>query len=174
MLSKLFTLGFLVAAFGIFMHAAAANEDEANMAERLAMLELRIAELEARLSETEQETEEVKVLATTASQAPAVSKLSSVAGYNILANSAWRNYRWTEPAQWENIRPGMSISEVDELLGEPPRTVKSLKPRVDLVYFYETSIRNTPGSVRGKISFKDGRVVSAQVPNFEELSSTTP
>ncbi|MEM1222343.1 MAG: hypothetical protein AAGH40_06230 [Verrucomicrobiota bacterium] len=172
MVSKLFTfclLAVILSPWGLTTDAA---EDEAGLADRLAMLEARIAELEARLSETEQETEEVKVLATTASKAPAINNLSKVTGYNILANSAWRNYRWTEPTQWKNIKKGISIDEVEELLGQPPRTVKSLKPRVDLVYYYETSIRNTPGSVRGKISFKDGLVVSAQVPDFEKLQAT--
>jgi len=58
---------------------------------------------------------------------------------------------------------------VIELLGSPPRSVKSLKPRVDKVIYYETSIRDSSNSLRGKISFKDGIVIAVQKPNFKSL-----
>ncbi len=142
-------------------------------AERIARLEQRLLELEARLAETEQETKEVKVLASS-SAASAVaggnnaSILGNAATFDILAGSAWRNLRWTQEEQWEGIKRGISEEKVIELLGYPPRSVDSLKPRIDKVYWYETSIRDRSSSMRGKISFKKGKVVSFEKPDFSQ------
>jgi hypothetical protein len=40
---------------------------------------------------------------------------------------------------------------------------------VDKVIYYETSIRDSSNSLRGKISFKDGIVIAVQKPNFKSL-----
>ena len=129
--------------------------------------EKRIAELETRLAEAEQETKEVKVLA-----ANSASNESSILGnqktFDILANSAWRNLRWTEEDQWEKVRPGASMETVIDALGTPPRSVESLKPRVDEVFYYETSIRDDGNSLRGKVSFRKGKVLTVQKPNFQK------
>jgi hypothetical protein len=45
--------------------------------------------------------------------------------------------------------------------------VDSLKPRVDEVFYYETSIRADPNALRGKVSFRDGKVLTVQKPNFQ-------
>lgn len=128
----------------------------------------RIAELEARLAEQEQETKEVKVLASSGSGSDS-GILGNAATFDILANSAWRNLRWTQEEQWVGIQKGITQEKVVELLGAPPRTVKSLKPRVDEVYFYETSIRDHTNSLKGRISFKDGKVIYFTKPNFSSL-----
>lgn len=128
----------------------------------------RIAELEARLAEQEQETKEVKVLASAGSGSEN-GILGNAATFDILANSAWRNLRWTEEDQWAGIQKGITQEKVVELLGAPPRTVKSLKPRVDEVYFYETSIRDHINSLNGRISFKKGKVISFTKPDFSSL-----
>ncbi|WP_269525575.1 hypothetical protein [Coraliomargarita parva] len=142
-------------------------------AERLAKLEARLAELEARLADQEQETKEVKVLATAGNAAGTTSGnvLSNAVTFDILANSAWRNLRWTQAEQWEGIRKGVSQERVIELLGEPPRSIKSLKPRVDEVYYYETSIRDRANALRGRISFKDGVVIAVTPPDFKLVKS---
>jgi uncharacterized coiled-coil protein SlyX len=130
--------------------------------------EARIAELEARLADAEQETKEVKVLAASgASNVNSNSILGNTATFDILANSAWRNLRWTQEAQWEAVRPGVSVETVIDALGAPPRSVESLKPRVDEVFYYETSIRDDGNSLRGKISFRKGKVLTVQKPNFK-------
>ncbi len=151
------------------LHAAQPSSD----AERIARLEARLADLEARLADNEQETKEVKVLA--ANGAGAAGNSSSILGnaatIDILANSAWRNLRWTQEEQWVGVRKGVSEEKVIELLGAPPRTVKSLKPRVDLVYYYETSLRDHANALKGKISFKDGKVTAVSKPNFQALKS---
>lgn len=138
-------------------------------AERIARLEQRLLELEQRLAETEQETKEVKVLASSAavtSGGNESSILGNAATFDILAGSAWRNLRWTQEEQWEGVKPGVTEERVIELLGYPPRSVDSLKPRVDKVYWYETSLRDRSTGMRGKISFKKGRVISVEKPDF--------
>ena len=167
-LFKVFALAAVFAATSLITSAAESGSD----ADRIARLEQRLIELEARLADTEQETKEVKVLASSAAATggnPSI--LGNQATFDILANSAWRNLRWTQEEQWEEIVRGVSEEKVVELLGSPPRSVKSLKPRVDLVYYYETSIRDRSNSMRGKISFKDGAVISVQKPNFNATKS---
>jgi hypothetical protein len=141
-------------------------------AERIARLEQRLLELEQRLAENEQDTKEVKVLASSAAASGAAggnnaSILGNQATFDILAGSAWRNLRWTQEEQWEGIKRGVTEEKVIELLGYPPRSLDSLKPRVDKVYWYETSLRDTSSGMSGKISFKKGRVVAVEKPNFK-------
>lgn len=134
------------------------------MAAQIEALEKRLAQLESRLSVNEKKTKEAKVLATN------TSKVNSAAGnstLNILSNNAWRNLRWTEEDQWKTVVNGVSIAQVEDALGKPPRTVKSLKPRIDLVYFYEASIGDKHG-LNGKVSFKNGKVVSVVKPDFSK------
>lgn len=148
---------------------ANADADADADAERLARLEKRLMELEARLAETEQETKEVKVLATSAATTDGgerASILGSGATFDILAGSAWRNLRWTQEEQWEEIKPGVTEEKVIELLGYPPRSVDSLKPRIDKVYWYETSLRDRSTTMSGRISFRDGRAVYIKKPDF--------
>jgi len=149
----------------------------ASEAERIAQLEQRVLALEKRLASAEQETKEVKVLASTASSMEGnqrASALGNTAAFDILAGSAWRNLRWTQAEQWEGIKRGTTEEEVIELLGYPPRSVDSLKPRVDRVFWYETSLRDRSTGMRGKISFKDGRVISFQKPDFASANRQQP
>ena len=129
--------------------------------------EARMVELETRLAEAEQETKQVKALAATGGNVSQASILGNAATFDILANSAWRNLRWTQAEQWEGVRPGVSMAAVVEALGHPPRSVDSLKPRVDEVYYYETSIRDDGNALRGKVSFRKGQVLTVQKPNFK-------
>lgn len=153
--------------FALLTNPAAADSD----AERIAQLEKRLMLLEARLAEQEQETKEVKVLASSATATGGNSGaiLGNTFAYDILANSAWRNLRWTQEEQWAGIRNGVTEERVVELLGHPPRSVDSLKPRVDKVYWYETSIRDRSNALRGKISFRDGKVIAVKKPNFQAV-----
>jgi hypothetical protein len=152
-----------------FQHASAAAST--TEAERIARLEQRLLELEQRLAENEQDTKEVKVLASSAASSGGnnASILGNAATFDILAGSAWRNLRWTQEEQWEGIRVGVTEEKVIELLGYPPRSVDSLKPRIDKVYWYETSLRDRSSAVRGKISFKNGKIVSFQKPDFSAV-----
>lgn len=133
---------------------------------RMAALEARLAELEARLATAEQETQEVKVLAATGSNTERTGILSNAATLDIISANAWRKLRWTQQGQWDGIRKGITEAEVVELLGKAPRSVKSLKPRVDKVLYYETSVMDRSNGLRGSVSFRDGRVVAVTKPNF--------
>lgn len=139
-------------------------------AERIARLEQRLIALESRLSDQEQETKEVKTLAASSAVVGGRQVAGAFAGnslaLDIMANSAWRNLRWTQEEQWAGIQQGISEEKVIELLGSPPRSVVSLKPRVDKVYLYETSLRDRNNTIKGKISFKDGKVIAIKKPNF--------
>lgn len=147
-------------------------------ADRIARLELRLLELEQRLADTEQETQEVKVLASSSSATVASSRNSGSSASSsrndatagIVAGNAWRNLRWTRAEQWEGVKRGVTEEKVIELLGYPPRSLDSLKPRIDKVYWYETSLRDVTSGMSGKISFKKGRVVSVELPDFSRMS----
>lgn len=170
--SKIIALPTFVGALALAVYSplpvAAADAD----AQRIALLEQRLLELEARLANQEQETKEVKVMAASGAAAVAQSGGSfsgNPLALDIMANSAWRNLRWTQKEQWEQIRPGISEERVIELLGAPPRSVDSLKPRVDKVFWYETSLRDRNSALKGKISFKDGVVIAVKEPNFQAV-----
>ena len=144
---------------------SAASEEE--MAAKLALMEKRLAELESRLSDNEQKTKEVKVLAANSGSNANRGILGSGATLDILSNSAWRNLRWTQEDQWKTVVNGASIEQVNDALGKPPRTVKSLRPQVDLVYFYETSIGDKHG-LNGKVSFRKDKVIAVIKPDFSK------
>jgi len=159
---------YAVALLAPVLFAPLCVADSAASADRMAQLEARLIAMEARLAEAEQETKEVKTLAATGGNVPSSSVLGRGAAFDIMANSAWRNLRWTQPEQWEVVRPGVSEEAVINALGSPPRSVKSLKPRVDKVFYYETSIRDRGNSLRGHISFRKGQVLTVQKPNFQQ------
>ena len=57
-------------------------------------------------------------------------------GMHLAKENAWRKYRWTDPTQWALIKKGISKRAVIEALGNPPRWISSMKPRVDTVFFF--------------------------------------
>ena len=144
---------------------SAASEEE--MAAKLALMEKRLAQLESRLSDNEQKTKEVKVLAANSGSNANRGILGSGATLDILSNSAWRNLRWTQEEQWKTVVKGATLEQVTDALGKPPRTIKSLRPQVDLVYFYETSIGDKHG-LKGKVSFRKDKVIAVIKPDFSK------
>jgi len=88
---------------------------------------------------------------------------------DIMAKTAWRDLRWTDEGLWKQIRHGMTSNEVVALLGSPPRSVKSMKPKIDLVYFYEASLLDRQSMVKGRVSFKDNAVVDFLAPDFHSV-----
>jgi hypothetical protein len=144
---------------------SAASEEE--LAAKLALMEKRLAQLESRLSDNEQKTKEVKVLAANSGSNANRGILGSGATLDILSNSAWRNLRWTQEDQWKTVVKGATLEQVIDALGKPPRTVKSLRPQVDLVYFYETSIGDKHG-LHGKVSFRKDKVIAVIKPDFSK------
>lgn len=163
-LSRFPVKSLLTAAAVLVCSSAGHAASEEEMAAQIAALEKRLAQLESRLSVNEQKTKEAKVLA---SSSAAGSGAAGRGALGVLSNSAWRNFRWTEAKQWETVVNGASIEQVEDALGKPPRTVKSLKPRVDLVYYYETSIGDKHG-LGGKVSFWKGKVIAVTKPDFSK------
>ena len=161
----------LIALSGLYVCLATPALADAD-AERIARLEQRLLELEARLNDQEQETKEVKVMAASGAAENAQSGRSFTGNplaLDIMANSAWRNLRWTQEEQWAGVIKGISEEKVIELLGAPPRSLDSLKPRVDKVFWYETRLRDRSNTIKGKISFKDGKVIAVKKPNFQAV-----
>jgi len=158
-------LAAVVAVFAMFGPPVLASTD----AERIAQLEERLAQLENRLAQTEQQTKEVQVLASSAaaSGSGGGSILGNQATFDILAGSAWRKLRWTQAQQWERVVKGATRERVIESLGKPPRSVKSLKPRVDEVFYYETSLGDQKSALSGTVSFRKGKVIAVRKPTFQ-------
>ncbi|MFO8027577.1 MAG: hypothetical protein R6U56_07925 [Opitutales bacterium] len=151
---------------------ADADADADADAERMARMEKRLAELEERLESQEEESKEAKALADSRAAEGARSNgefTGNPLALDIMANSAWRNLRWTREEQWAEVRKGVSKEKVIELLGSPPRSLDSLKPRVDEVFWYETSLRDRSSALKGKISFKDGKVIAVKKPDFQAV-----
>lgn len=177
---------FPVFTFGTAM--AGSGDASSQESDRLEKMEARIRALEARLEENEAESEEAReearrmreeaqqklkeaeTLNEAADSGNEDTILRRQASMDILAGSAWRNLRWTREEQWEGIEKGVSKEKVVELLGTPPRSVDSMKPRVDEVYFYETSLMDRSNALRGKISFRKGKVLSVEAPNFQRAA----
>ena len=158
---------YTVALFATVLFAPICAADSDATADRMAQMEARLIAMEARLAEAEQETKEVKTLAATGGNVPSSSILGRDAAFDIMANSAWRKLRWTQPEQWDAVRPGASEETVIDALGSPPRSLESFKPRVDKVFYYETNILDRNNSLRGKVSFYKGKVLTIQKPNFQ-------
>lgn len=124
-------------------------------------LKIRIENLESRLAQYERVESISK---------PPIARMQT-SGMHLAEENAWRKYRWTDPAQWAQIKIGVSESEVIDALGEPPRWVQSMKPRVDTVYFYEIRGRFKGAKLKGYVSFKNGVVVDFHKPNFSNFHS---
>ncbi len=131
---------------------------------RIARLESRIAELEARLDVNEREASQVREMAQS-QPAPRYENQPQAQPQN---NPQWQQpaERWQNPTNWARIERGMSEEAVLQILGSPPRIIPSLKPRVDDVYIYETNMNFGGTTLRGRISFRDGEVISIDAPNF--------
>lgn len=170
--AKIFQLSAVaIVALGATCGAIAEDSED----EKMERLEARIEALEARLAENEKEDAEQaekieerarRELSREERARRQLAEDDSVA-FDILAGSAWRKLRWTREEQWSEIRNGLSKEEVTEALGRPPRTVQSMKPRVDRVFYYETSIGGSAkDAMSGKVSFYKGKVVSFNKPDF--------
>lgn len=131
--------------------------------ERMAALEARVTALEGRLADTEAESAQVKERV----EAAEAEKDSwvSMENLNPFVRHAWVNEAWTRPESWESVTKGKSPEEVEGILGQPTRSLRSLKPQVDLVYYYEGNIQGN--KIRGKISFRDGSAISVDKPTFK-------
>ena len=75
---------------------------------------------------------------------------------------------WTNPEPWTKIRKRMSEYSVRETLGRPTRMRPSVKPHVEVVYFYTGDLNSDGEDETGYVELKDKRVVSFKSPHSEE------
>ena len=137
------------------------------MAAKLALMEKRLAQLESRLSDNEQKTKEVKVLATNtgASNRGILGGGATLPKYSATARGV--TFAGLRKISGKRSSREQHLSKLHDALGKPPRTVKSLRPQVDLVYFYETSIGDKHG-LNGKVSFRKDKVIAVIKPDFSK------
>jgi hypothetical protein len=157
------TLAFVTSLF-------AETNDTAEKKDRITILEARLAELEVRLSEAEQRAKVAEQTAIQSALQAEEARKDNATG-KVPKSSIHDSLLWTHKKQWHEIKPGVSIEKVIELLGPPPRSLDSLKPRVDKVFFYQTKFQKSPGSLHGKISFRKGKVLAVEKPDFEQTAS---
>lgn len=149
MLNNLSLARFLVvASAGLFAIPVGAELSE-EARTRISALEFRIHELEQRILELEEQfTEAVENLE---------ERQTSLEEQEIAEASPFAVVREEEkpdadPADplWQQIQLGMTVEEVEEILGRPDRHLDALRPRVDLVYYYgDYQVRFHRGKVVG-------------------------
>ena len=64
------------------------------------------------------------------------------------------------PANWNNVRAGMSAQQVIAILGEP-----TSRPTSPDRFIYD-GVAGDSGVVRGSVTFYGGRMASASAPTF--------
>jgi hypothetical protein len=69
---------------------------------------------------------------------------------------------WKSQNNWTLIKPGMSGSQVGEILGDPSRLEGNA---FQMTYFYEGTVEGS-GFVVGNITFFNGQVQSINKPYF--------
>ena len=64
---------------------------------------------------------------------------------------------WTKPEPWTRIRKRMSEYSVRQALGRPTRMRPSVKPYVDMIYFYTGDLNSDGEEETGYVEIKDNR-----------------
>lgn len=165
-------------------------DDRAESGDRIAILEARLAELEDRLNEAEESkkgdslhaedriTELELRLADAEKRAESAERLAveSTSKKRKAVSDRIRSHSnqepiWKREERWDEIKPGVSMETVVKLLGQPRRSLDSLKPRVGKVFYYQSSLQVSADSLRGKISFRDDKVLTVKKPDFGQFSS---
>tara|TARA_Y200000002_G_C22472507_1_gene575209 strand:+ start:165 stop:689 length:525 start_codon:yes stop_codon:yes gene_type:complete len=143
---------------------------------------LKIGKLEKRLSTLEREntklTERVLELEKGQTNAKAIDlptylpqnenekkKFLEVFRRELKSNRDLSSGPWTKPEGWKTIRKRMSEFSVREALGQPTRIRPSIKPSIEIVYFYIGDLNSDGIDEEGYVNFKDKRVVSFKSPH---------
>tara|TARA_B110000037_G_scaffold187772_1_gene218596 strand:- start:307 stop:843 length:537 start_codon:yes stop_codon:yes gene_type:complete len=74
--------------------------------------------------------------------------------------------KWTIAENWEKLEEGMKEDEVFAILGEPTRTLETIKKRVDVIHIYRGLIHQQTLKVQGKVKIYRGKVVSIEMPEL--------
>lgn len=147
----------------------ASSDSVAELVNTVNALKIRVSNLESRLEQYER-------VESTSENLEIPNKIPNhtggqFVGMHLAKENAWRKYRWTDSVQWAQIKKGIFKSVVIEVLGNPSRWISSMKPRVDMVYFYEIGGRFKGTQLKGQVSFKDDLVVAYQKPDFTNFNS---
>ena len=71
---------------------------------------------------------------------------------------------WTDPKSWENMRKGLTPSQVRTILGRPHKQKLSINPRITDVWIYEGDLNADGKMEHGIVNFSNGRVHSIEKP----------
>ena len=169
---RIYSLAFI---FLFSLSSISANDDTVSKFEaiekRLAALEEENAQLKERISELEKgvANETAKLLPGLIPQ-DETEKKAFFDKFRIEFQSSQDQALgpWTTPEPWTKIRKRMSEFSVREILGRPTRMRPSVKPSVEVVYFYKGDLNSDGEDETGYVELKDKRVVSFKSPHTNE------
>lgn len=193
MQSTLFKKYVFVASMAVPLAVIFADNTQTDK-DRIACLEARLLKLEARLSEIEENAallvsdpsakpidESEARLACIEKEADLLRQQSAKKNVfttdnsrpipadlpgKVLEDNTVHHPKWMKAELWVEIQPEMSMEQVIERLGPPSRTLQSLKPLVDEVFYYQFGLRKSTDFLQGKISFRKDKVISVEKPDF--------
>ena len=76
------------------------------------------------------------------------------------------SYPWMDAQKWAQIKQGMPVEAVLEILGKPTLNEPSLHKRIDYVFTYEGRRVATKKRVEGKVRFYKDRVANIELPEL--------
>ena len=76
------------------------------------------------------------------------------------------SYPWMDAQKWAQIKKGMPVDSVLQILGEPNLNEPSLHKRIDYVFTYEGRRVATKKRVEGKVRFYKDRVANIEIPEL--------
>lgn len=74
--------------------------------------------------------------------------------------------KWTEADNWKLIKEGMLEEEVIEILGEPNRTLETLKKHIDHFLIYRGYINNQTLKIQGRVKIYRDKVAGIEIPEL--------
>jgi hypothetical protein len=148
---------------------------------RVAALELRVAEQEAiiRKLQLKEPPRATITPAYSQTEAPRSSKTSKVVGgVKTTGLSIMDQLRsglsytklpadgpWTRPENWQSLKKGMTVQDVQRLLGSPLFTKDSIRPRADYYWQYAGKLPNGE-QMEGRVRFYKDKLTTWDLPKF--------
>lgn len=72
---------------------------------------------------------------------------------------------WTRPENWHSLQKGMSVQDVQRILGSPLFTKDSTRPRADYYWQYAGRIENGE-QLAGRVRFYKDKLTTWELPKF--------
>jgi len=76
------------------------------------------------------------------------------------------NYPWMNSQLWESLKAGMTLKNVESILGRPTLDEPSLHKRIDTVYTYKGKQAYTGNMIKGTIRFYRSKLTEIEPPEF--------